>query len=126
MQNSNQKPIAFGPIFLIAVGIILILGLIVWEIAAFSIQQQSSVSGPVLPVVQPNRYTEVPLPVIDRVAMTDAKQAYDDNGAVFVDVRSAAAYADSHVKGALNIPLNDLPNQLKLLEPQRWIITYCT
>jgi hypothetical protein len=127
MQKSNQNPIAIGPILIIAAGIILILGLIVWEIASFAIQQQSSNSGSILPVVQPNRYTEVPLPAIARVTAADAKQAYDSGGgAVFIDVRSATSYGDSHVKDALNIPLNDLPNQLKVLDPQRWIIPYCT
>jgi hypothetical protein len=126
MQKLDRKPIAIGPILLIAAGIVLILGLVIWEIASLAAQPQSSLSDSVLSVIQPNEFTEIPLPAISRVTLPDAKQAYDVSGAVFVDVRSNVSYADSHIKGALNIPLNDLPNQLKLLDAKRWIITYCT
>ena len=63
---------------------------------------------------------------IERLNLVDAKVAYDQNKALFVDVRDANAYASDHIPGALSIPLNELPDRLGELDPNAWIITYCT
>ncbi len=34
-------------------------------------------------------------------------------GALILDVRTRNEYAGGHIKNSVNIPLNDLPNQLK-------------
>ncbi len=68
-----------------------------------------------------NAYTEVP-----RVSLEDAKAAFANGTAIFIDVRSSAAFADSHIPGALSIPGSDLENHLDQLDPNQWIITYCT
>lgn len=71
-----------------------------------------------------------PLPVtiegVKGLAVADAKAAFDDNAAVFVDVRDQSAYEHMHIPGALLIPLNELTQHLTELEPSSWIITYCT
>ena len=47
-------------------------------------------------------------------------------GAVIVDVRSPQEYAGGHIRGSVNIPLNDLQRQLKRLpDKQKPIITCC-
>jgi 3-mercaptopyruvate sulfurtransferase SseA len=65
-------------------------------------------------------------PEIERVPLADAKAAFDAGTAVFVDVRTAASYNQSHVPGALSIPLNQIENRLDELDASQWIITYCT
>jgi 3-mercaptopyruvate sulfurtransferase SseA len=63
---------------------------------------------------------------IERVSLEDAKAALDSDAAVFVDVRGAEAYAASHIPGALSIPLAETETRLNELDPDQWIITYCT
>jgi phage shock protein E len=47
-------------------------------------------------------------------------------GAIIVDVRSKTEYASGHIKGAINIPVDRLPeNQDKLGGKQKAIITCC-
>ena len=47
-------------------------------------------------------------------------------GATIVDVRSKGEYAGGHVKGSLNIPLDQLSNNLKKLKDKEHpIITCC-
>jgi hypothetical protein len=70
--------------------------------------------------------TENPHLDIERVSLSDAKSAFDDGTAVFVDVRSSSAYADAHIPGALSIPATLLESRLNELDPDQWIITYCT
>ena len=52
--------------------------------------------------------------------------AHDAGTAVFVDVRGPGAYAAGRVPGSLLIPLNEFEGRLNELDPQDWIITYCT
>jgi 3-mercaptopyruvate sulfurtransferase SseA len=65
-------------------------------------------------------------PGVERISLADAKAAFDAESAVFLDVRDAQSYAEAHIPGALNIPVNDLPQRLDELDPSDWIITYCT
>ncbi|MEW6239310.1 MAG: rhodanese-like domain-containing protein [Chloroflexota bacterium] len=61
-----------------------------------------------------------------RISLDEARAAFDSGAAVFVDVRSEAAYAEGHIPGALSIPLAELESRLDELDPAQWIITYCT
>ena len=77
---------------------------------------------PAPPIGEPQiSETEVP-----RISLEEAKSALDAKTAVFLDVRGAGSYAASHVPGALSIPLNELEGRLAELDPEQWIITYCT
>ena len=48
-----------------------------------------------------------------------------NDGAVIVDVRTKGEYQQGHIKGSLNIPLNNLSNQLTKLKKDKPIITCC-
>lgn len=65
---------------------------------------------------------------VPRVSVEDAAAAIQSGEAIVLDVRSAQAYQDSHIPGALSVPLFDIesnPTGLNL-DKDRWIITYCT
>ncbi|SEF56773.1 Rhodanese-related sulfurtransferase [Halpernia humi] len=48
-------------------------------------------------------------------------------GAIILDVRSKGEFASGHVKNAINIPLDQLPNNLtRLKDKNKSIITCCT
>ena len=47
------------------------------------------------------------------------------DGAVIVDVRTKGEYQQGHIKGSLNIPLNNLSSQLTKLKKDKVIITCC-
>ncbi len=63
---------------------------------------------------------------IQRVSLEEAKQAFDEGTAVFLDVRGDDVYAMEHVTGALSIPLGEVESRLGELDPGQWIIPYCT
>jgi len=91
------------------------------------------------PVLVPTQVTEpastqppASLPQTDaqvsRVPPDQAKAALDGGDAIIVDVRGAAAYAQQHIAGALEISLGAIeldPTNLNL-DKNKWIITYCT
>jgi 3-mercaptopyruvate sulfurtransferase SseA len=121
-RNSFSKNM---PIILIIVGLILVGGAIGW--LAFTVYQanqlntNSNISQP--PDVTNQR---IPYPDIKRVSIQDAKAAYDIGNAVFLDVRGVQYYDQAHIKGALSIPEDELPQRLDELQKSDWIITYCT
>jgi 3-mercaptopyruvate sulfurtransferase SseA len=61
---------------------------------------------------------------VQRVTLEDAKAAYDNGSAIFVDVRDSGSYAGAHIPGAVNIPNAELPNRSGELNPKAWIIPY--
>ncbi|MFN8236868.1 MAG: rhodanese-like domain-containing protein [Chitinophagales bacterium] len=48
------------------------------------------------------------------------------NGAMIIDVRTKAEYQNGHIKGSVNIPLNNLSNHYSKLKKDQPIITCCT
>ncbi len=66
----------------------------------------------------------IPLPGIARVSLEEARAAYERGEAVFVDVRNAETYAESHIPGAILIPEPEVGQRLGELDPEKWVITY--
>jgi 3-mercaptopyruvate sulfurtransferase SseA len=121
MSNPNQRLILIiGSIAIIAAGAILILSAVP---GGSPTANAPIASAPQAVAPAP---TEDVLPNILRVSLGNAKAAYDLKQATFVDVRDADSYANAHIAGALSIPLADLESRLKELDPNAWIITYCT
>jgi hypothetical protein len=82
--------------------------------------------APTSPQVEPESPgAEIPSEV-QRVSIEESKAAFDSGEAVFLDVRSESSYAAGHIPGALSIPLTDVPARIDELDPNQWIITYCT
>ncbi len=48
-----------------------------------------------------------------------------NDGGFLVDVRSPGEFADGHVKGSVNIPLDQLQNQLAKFKDKENIIVFC-
>jgi len=46
-------------------------------------------------------------------------------GALIIDVRSKEEYAGGHVKGSVNVPLNNLPAYLKKIRSKDQVIITC-
>ena len=48
-----------------------------------------------------------------------------ENGAVIIDVRTKGEFQSGHIKGAVNIPLDSLKNNLSKLKKDKPVITCC-
>jgi 3-mercaptopyruvate sulfurtransferase SseA len=97
------------------------LGLILMAGAAFLLVRPSPEPAATEETVQSISPEDVP-----RVNLPDARQAYESGEAIFVDVRDESSFKSGHIPGALSIPLNSLPDREGELDPNTWIITYCT
>jgi len=63
---------------------------------------------------------------VQRTTQQDAKSAFDGNKALFLDVRSSQSFTSSHVPGAISIPESLISERIKELDPNQWIIAYCS
>lgn len=111
--KNQQKTIAIG---IIAAGAVLLIAAILLLVS----QGNPTTTAP------QNEVSDIPYPSISRVSIDDAKTAYDQGKAIFVDVRSSGSYEAVHISGALSIPLSELEGRLNELRREAWIITYCT
>jgi hypothetical protein len=68
----------------------------------------------------------IPFAEIVRVDVTEAKAAFDADTAVFVDVRGDPYFSAEHISGALNLSEDVLAVSAADLDPNAWIVTYCT
>ena len=105
-------------LLLVTAGILLVLA------SVFLFQNQTSPPPSQVPVS--DGHEEETYSEIERVALEDAKAAFDSGAAVFVDVRASQAYAAAHVAGSSSVPLAEIESRLNELDPNQWIITYCT
>jgi len=59
------------------------------------------------------------------VGRNDLMARVKEGGAMVIDVRPAAEYAAGHIPGAINIPVDELPQHLEALPHEQEIVAYC-
>jgi LPXTG-site transpeptidase (sortase) family protein len=77
------------------------------------------------PVIVEEQETEEEYAVIE-ISVDEAYKFYNDGGYFFLDVRSESEYDNGHIKGAVNIPYNQLEDRLAELPADTPIIVYCS
>ncbi len=118
MKRGGNPVSSTVPLALIAVGLVLIIGILLWQ----ELSNTNQVASPTAPSAD----ASIPDPNVARLSLADAKLAYDQKTALFVDVRDVDSYKAGHIPGALNIPLADFDARLKELKTNQWIVAYCT
>ena len=103
-----------GPLYVVGAGLLLIAAAVALAVQSVGRPEATPTSAPLSPGD------------VTRVTLAEAKAAYDNDTAVFLDVRFSDDFAVGHIPGAVSIPLNELEGRLGELDPTDWIVTYCT
>ena len=62
-----------------------------------------------------------------RITAAELKSLYDAGRVVVLDVRAAAAYRESHITGALSVPLDQVAVKApELVKSGKPVVAYCT
>ncbi|MBX3287986.1 MAG: rhodanese-like domain-containing protein [Acidobacteria bacterium] len=67
-----------------------------------------------------------PYPDVPRITVADAKKDFDAGTAVFIDTHSKVMFDNEHIKGAINIPFNEMESHIDLVPKGKKIIAYCS
>ena len=80
-----------------------------------------------VPAVSPAAAPSLP-PLDDapRISLADAKKAFDDGSAIFIDTRSDSTYRQEHITGSINIPTGTLDANISKLSKAKKLIAYCS
>jgi 3-mercaptopyruvate sulfurtransferase SseA len=102
------------------------------SLACNNSKMQATNANALMTSAAPNRNTAAtpaaaaPADDAARISIADARKAVESGKAVFVDVRDANSYKAGHIKGAINIPLNEVVARVNELPRNKRIITYCS
>ena len=118
-KRKQQKKHNFPMLFLVAGGVLLVLAFVM-------LLSQNRTSQTASLTSDSSGHEEESFPEIERVSLEEARAAFDSGTAIFVDVRGEQAYAAAHVAGSVSLPLTEIESRLGELDPNQWIITYCT
>jgi rhodanese-related sulfurtransferase len=69
-----------------------------------------------------------PMPDLEMISLPKAKTFFDSSNAVFVDARHEFEYKQGHIRGAVNVALNEFENhrsRLNNIPKDRMLIVYC-
>ena len=118
-KKNKRQPIF--PIVMVIIGVVLILGSVGWLVntSRLAEAQRASVSAPV-------SSPRIPYPEVPRISLGDSKAAYDLKQAVFIDTRGEPYFSQGHIPGAISMTEDELTARRSELDPNAWIITYCT
>jgi predicted sulfurtransferase len=61
-----------------------------------------------------------------RISLADAKKAFDNGSAIFIDTHPKAAYDADHIKGAINLTVQDFEAKYNTIPKGKKIIAYCS
>ena len=63
---------------------------------------------------------------VKRISLADAKKAFDKGEAFFIDTRSAAAFTNEHIEGAINMPSSQVEDRYQEIPKDKTIVVYCS
>ena len=61
-----------------------------------------------------------------RISLADAKKAFDDGSAVFIDTHLKNAYDAGHIPGAINVSVPELDLKVNTIPKGKKLIAYCS
>lgn len=63
---------------------------------------------------------------VPRATVDEAYDAVSRGEAILVDTRSLENYQVSHAMGAISLAVDEVEGRFTELDPDKWVITYCT
>lgn len=146
-HSQTQETSSKGSLIALAIGAILVAGLVVWALTRTVDAPATTSSEPGLATMPPVTGTSTPIaptttapitatstqPVaanapdnVARISAEDLREKMSGGNVTIVDVRDAASYQASHIAGSINIPLSSIQANLDLIPKGKDVVAYCT
>jgi rhodanese-related sulfurtransferase len=78
--------------------------------------------------IEKKKSTPAPIPNLEMISLTKAKELFDSSAAIFVDARNEFEYKNGHIRGATNVALHEYETQrlrLNSIPKNKLLIAYC-
>ena len=102
-------------IFIVAIGIL-----------AGCTSRDAIVSQTQRPSGQSSQSPSPPADNARRITAAEAYKLYEKGNVVVIDTRTEAAFKESHIKGAILVPVNEVAAKANELPHDKTIVAYCT
>lgn len=120
-MSSRKEQVAVAPLLLVGLGLLFMIAAAVWLVRA-SNQSAARKSAAAAPAITPPAQAAE----VERVSLEEAKAAFDLKQAVFIDARGEQSYAEGHIPGAIPMTSGEVTKRVGELDPNTWVLTYCT
>lgn len=132
-KNVPQAQQNSVPVIVMVIGGIVAVSLLVWALSR-SMKPPVSAGEPAAQAAAvPTQQAALPAsPATDdvgnapRITIDEFKKLYDANQVHVLDVRDIDAYAASHIRNTMQIPLSRVEGEIPYLPKDKLIVTYCT
>jgi hypothetical protein len=120
-MDEAKERFSYMPLIMVGLGLIL-MGAAVYYLTRATRQVTPVPTATAAAVAVP----DLPYSDIKRTSLEDAKRAFDQKKATFIDARGEPYFSEGHIPGAIPLTQADVPGKVPALDAQTWIITYCT
>jgi hypothetical protein len=107
-------------------GAVVLLAVVAAGLVWFNDWQQPAPSAAVAIPTAPVASQDIPYPNVARVSPENAHMSAMSGEAVIVDVRGQEFYDMGHARGAISLPLDQLPARFSELPKDKAVLFYCT
>ena len=113
---------------------LIIGGLLVVALLGFAFWRMTKKNEAPAPVTQTAPAVQQPIAadeeaakaLVTRISVADLQTRLANNQVTLIDVRDADSYLQSHIPGAMHIPLARIDGEIPYLPKDKPIVTYCT
>ena len=110
----------------LALGAVVLLAVVAAGLVWLNDSQQLAPSAAVAIPTAPVASQDIPYPNVARVSPEQAHMSAMSGEAVIVDVRGQEFYDMGHARGAISLPLDQLPARFSELPRDKAVLFYCT
>jgi len=127
-KRPQPKPLSIAPLVIGGVLVVALLGFAFWRMSrppADSTSTQQTADS-TQPAAAPGGDPDVARAAMPRITVEQLRDRLSKNEVTLIDVRDADAYMQSHIAGAMHIPLARIDGEIPYLPKGKPIVTYCT
>jgi rhodanese-related sulfurtransferase len=122
MSKPGTKELSNLPLIIGGILVAALLGFAIWRMTRTA---ATPVTTPVA-VQAPVENPDAARATVPRMSVTELRDRMAKNEITLIDVRDADAYLETHIPGAMHIPLARIDGEIPYLPKGKPIVTYCT
>jgi rhodanese-related sulfurtransferase len=126
MSKPRTKELSNLPLIIGSILVAALLGFAIWRMTARNAAPAATPTAAAAPVQAPVENQDAARATVPRMSVAELRDRMAKNDVTLIDVRDADAYLETHIAGAMHIPLARIDGEIPYLPKGKAIVTYCT